>query len=546
MPKEPHKIEKVVTIPRPPVVAVLGHVDHGKSTLLDYIRKTKVVEKEVGGITQRLGAYEVTVSQIDADTKSADGRGLKPRISADTKTRINADDKTQMRVDESWRESARTITFLDTPGHEAFRGIRERGTTAADIAILVISGEEGVKPQTSEALSYIEAAKIPYIVAITKIDKPNANAERVAQGLAEHKIFVEGYGGDVPCVRLSGKTGEGIAELLEMILLVADLHPIAAHPEKSASGLVIEAQCGERTGIAATLLIKDGTLRKGAFVFAERALAPVRFIRTAGGARESEASAGHAVCVTGWNIVPRIGARFTTFAAKKDAEKQIAALSEMVSRRKGTQKAGATAESKILIPVIIKADAAGSVEAVEHEIKRQETEQVALQIVAKRVGALSESDLKFAVSCHAPLIVGFNVGIDASAKTAFLRSGISFASFDVIYKLAEWVAAKVAERTPKVRVEEISGTARVLKLFSAEKDKQIIGGKVLEGELRRGNEFRVLRRDTLVGTGKIRELQCQKGKIDSAPKDSECGASVSATVTIAVGDRIEAFSIVEK
>ena len=499
---------KSVTVPRPPVVAVLGHVDHGKSTLLDYIRKTNVAESEAGSITQRLGAYEVM---------------------------------------HTTKEGAkRLITFLDTPGHEAFKGIRARGAIAADIAILVISGEEGVKPQTTEAFSYIEAAKIPYIVAITKIDKPNANAERVAQGLAEHKIFVEGYGGDIPCIRLSSKTGAGVAELLEMILLVADLHPIAHHPEESASGFVIEAQCGERTGISATLLIIDGTLRKGMSVVAENTVTPVRFIRTAGGEKIGGAGAGHAVCVTGWNAIPRIGARFAAFSVKRDAEKQMVVFSEAASRKRALQKTSAAAENRVTIPVIVKADAGGSVEAVEHEIKKQETEQVALQIVAKGIGSLSESDLKFAVSCRAPLIVGFNVGIDASAKTAFLRSGVPFASFDVIYKLAEWVATKVAERTPKVHVEEISGIARILKLFSAEKDKQIIGGKVLEGELRRGNEFRVLRRDALIGTGKIRELQHQKGKIERAPKDSECGAMVNATVAIAVGDRIEAFSIVEK
>ncbi len=516
------KTEKTSAIPRPPVVAVLGHVNHGKSTLLDYIRKTSVTEKEAGGITQQLGAYEVTV----------------PQISADANTQINVDNQ---------QAPARTITFLDTPGHEAFKGIRERGATVADIAVLVISGEEGVKPQTLEALRYITTAEIPYLVAITKIDKPNANAERVQQDLAEHKILVEGYGGDIPCIRLSSKTGEGVEDLLEMTLLVADLHPVATHPEKPASGFVIEAQCGERTGISATLLIRDGTLQKGAFVAAEKALAPVRFIRTASGEKVSQQVAGHAVSVTGWNAIPRIGARFIAFAAKKDAERETAIFSEATSRKSVTQKpARAATEDNAIIPIIIKADAGGSVEAVEHEIKKQETEQVALQIVAKGIGALSESDLKTAASCRAPLIVGFNVGIDASAKDAFLRSGIPFAVFDVIYELAEWVAAKVRERTPKKRVEEISGSARILKLFSAEKDKQIIGGKVSEGELRRGDEFRVLRRDTLIGTGKIRELQHQKGKIEKAPKDSECGALVNATVAIAVGDRIETFIIVEK
>lgn len=517
------------------MVAVLGHVNHGKSSLLDYIRKTNSVEKEAGNITQRLGAYEVTVPQINADTR--------PQINADGKTRMRADTDTQIGADKN----ARVITFLDTPGHEAFTGIRERGATVADIAVLVVSGEEGVKPQTAEALRYIETAKIPYLVAITKIDKPNADAERVKQGLAEHKVFVEGYGGDIPCIPLSSKTGEGVPELLEMILLVADLHPAVTDPKKPASGFVIESNCEQRSGISATVLIKDGTLRKGAFVAAEEALAPVRFIRTARGEKVSEAGAGQAVCVTGWNSIPRIGARFSEYADKKDAEKQMSAFSEAAPRKTAPRAvASATQQKKALIPVIIKADAGGSVEAVEHELKKLETEQVALTVVSRGIGALSESDLKTAASCQSPLIVGFNVGIDSSAHAAFARSGTPSATFDVIYKLTEWVAKRVKERTPKVRVEEISGNARVIKLFSAEKDKQIIGGKVAEGELRRGDEFRVLRRDAPIGAGKIRELQRQKEKIETAPKDSEFGALVNSTVAIAVGDKIEAFTVVEQ
>lgn len=522
-----------MSVPRPPVVAVLGHVNHGKSSLLDYIRKTNVVGEEAGNITQRLGAYEVIVPQIGADITPLPASPL-------LRGGIEGGDDSQ-------RESARRVTFLDTPGHEAFKGIRERGATVADVAVLVVSGEEGVKPQTTEALRYIETAKIPYLVAITKIDKPNADPERVKQGLAEHRVFVEGYGGDIPCTSISSKTGEGVPELLEMILLVADLHPVATDMKKPASGFVIESNCEQRSGISATVLIKNGTLRRGSFVAAEEALAPVRFIKTSRGEKVSEAGAGQAVCVTGWNSIPRIGARFSEHADKKDAEEQRAAFSE-AARRKTAPRAvtSAAQQKKVLIPVIIKADAGGSVEAVEHELKKLETEQITLVIVSRGIGALSESDLKTAASCQSPLIVGFNVGIDSSAHAAFERSGTPYATFDVIYKLTEWVAERVNERTPKVYVEEVSGNARIIKLFSAEKDKQIIGGKVAEGELRRGDEFRVLRRDALIGAGKIRELQRQKEKIEAAPKDSEFGALVNSSVEIAVGDKIEAFTIVEK
>lgn len=496
-------------VSRTPIVAVLGHVNHGKSTLLDYIRKTKVAEQEAGGITQRLGAYEVVHTAKDG--------------------------------------ARRTITFLDTPGHEAFAAIRERGAATADIAILVVSGEEGVKPQTLEALRHITAARIPYIVAITKIDKPNAEVEQVKQCLAENKIFVEGYGGDIPCVPVSSKTGEGISELLEMVLLVADLNPAPAHLEKTATGFVIESHCASTYGVCATLLIKNGTLRKDEFVVAENRYAPVRFMENSRAEEVIAAVAGQAVRITGWNGIPRVGSRFTTAAAKKKAEDQVSLFSEKTNQKGAPRKSETAPENNVVtLPVIIKADSGGSLEALEHEIIKQQTDQVALKIVSRGIGALTESDLKTAVSCRNPIVIGFAVGIDPSAKKAFERSGIRYAVFDVIYKLTDWVAAAVREHAPKTLAEKIGGSARILKLFSTEKGKQIIGGRVLEGEMRRGDEFRVLRRDAAVGSGKIRELQLQKKKIESAPKDSEFGALASASLPISVGDIIEAFTVVEK
>lgn len=531
--------------PRQPVVAVLGHVDHGKSTLLDYIRKTKIAEQEAGGITQCLGAYEVEVPQINADTKTQmNSSGIRRGG-----TTGNGADKnfTGAHQHSNHRESMRRITFLDTPGHEAFKGIRERGATVADVAILVVSAEDGVKPQTLEALKYIMSAKIPYLVAITKIDKPNANVERVKQNLAEHKVFVEGYGGDIPCNPISSKTGKGVQELLDMILLVADLNQIATHINEPATGFVIESNRASKSGVAATLLIKDGILHKGSFAVAEKVYAPVRFIENFRADDIPEATPGQAVRVSGWNDIPRVGAKFTMVTTKKDAEEQAVLFSEKAGKKDSTEKAETTAgENIITLPVIIKADSGGSLEALEHEIKKQQTEQVVLKIVSKGIGSLNESDLKTAASCRDSLVVGFNVSFDPSAKDAFDRSGVQFAVFDVIYKLAEWITASIKERSPKILVENLSGNARVLKLFSSEKDRQIIGCRVLDGEIRRGDEFRVLRRDAKVGSGKIRELQLQKKKIDSASKDSEFGAFVSASLEIAVGDIIEAFTIVEK
>lgn len=504
--------EKGTRLPRPPVVAVMGHIDHGKSTLLDYIRKTNITEKEAGGITQRLGAYAVAVAH------SKDGGG------------------------------AHTITFLDTPGHEAFQGIRSRGAAAADIAILVVSGEDGVKPQTLEALECIKREKIPYIVAITKIDKPAADAARVKQSLAEHEIYVEGYGGDVPCIPLSSKTGEGVADLLEMILLLAELHAVGADPDAPAEGFIVEAHVEKARGVAATLIVKEGTLKKGAFIVAGEAFAPTRCFETLSGETAAEARAGEGARVIGWSKLPRVGASFRTAESKTRAEELARGADKKTETRKEKTQpdGGAESDKKTTVPLILKADTSGGLEALEAEALKQETEKVAIVIMHKGVGTISENDLKIASGSDAPLIVGFNVEVDPSARGIAERAGYTIATFDVIYKLVEWLTNTLKSRAPKERIEEKRGNARILKIFSAQKDKHIVGGKVLDGELSAGDEFRILRRETEIGKGKIRELQKFKEKIAHAAKDSEFGALVNSSAELMPQDRIETFAVVER
>ncbi len=494
-------------MPRPPVVAILGHVDHGKSSLLDYIRKTNVVGGEAGGITQHLGAYEVM-------HKSKDGKEHK-------------------------------ITFLDTPGHEAFKGIRSRGANVADIGILVVSGEEGVKPQTIEALGSIKKSGIPYIVAITKIDKPTADVERTKQSLAEKEIYVEGYGGDIPFTAVSSKTGEGIEDLLDLILLVAELYDIHTTAEAPLRAYVIESGVDRKKGIFATLLIKDGVLEKGQTIVAGDAFTPTRRLENFLGKPIEKGEAGQPVRIVGWSSVPAVGAPCTLVKDKREAEARILA-EEAKKKKRPTNTATTVLIEAATLPLVIKADAGGSLEAVEAEIQKQATDKVKIKVISRGIGEISESDLKSAQGNPDIAIVGFNVDIDPPAKSIILRGGITVQTFDIIYKLGEWVAELVKTRTPKVTVTTVKASAKILKIFSTEKDRQVVGGKVQEGELGSGDEFKIWRRESEVGRGRVRELQRFKEKTSLVSAGSEFGASVSASIELMPGDRIEAFTTIEQ
>lgn len=499
--------EKVTKTPRPPVVAVMGHIDHGKSTLLDYIRKTNVVDGEAGGITQHLGAYEVVHT-------AKDGQTLR-------------------------------ITFLDTPGHEAFKGIRSRGANVADIGILIVSAEEGVKPQTIEALGSIKKAGIPYIVAITKIDKPEANVERTKQSLAEHEIYVEGYGGDIPFTAISSKTGEGVSDLLDLILLVAELNDIHSESGKPTLAYIIESDVDTKKGISATLIIKEGTLTKGGFLVAENAYTQTRRLEDFLGKSIEKGESGQPVHIVGWSAVPPVGALCRVVKSKREAEELI--LSEEANKKQRPNNTATTLlVETTLLPLIIKADTGGSLEAVEAEVLKQATEKVTIKVVAKGIGSISESDLKSASGSGNPAIVGFNVSLDPQAKSISERGGVTVQTFDIIYKLGEWVAELVKTRTPKVTVVTVKATVKVLKIFTTEKDKQVIGGKVTDGEIASGDEFTILRRAAAIGKGRVRELQRLKDKVSSVPTGSEFGAFVSTSIGIMPGDELQAVTSIEQ
>jgi translation initiation factor IF-2 len=494
-------------IKKPPVVVVLGHVDHGKSTLLDYIRKANVVSGEAGGITQHLGAYEVERT-LDNGEKSK-------------------------------------ITFLDTPGHEAFSGIRERGAKSADIAILVVSAEDGVKTQTIEALKAILKEEIPYIVAINKIDKPDANIERTKQSLAENEIYVEGYGGSVPVVPISALTGKGIPELLDMIMLISDLDDKKSDTEKLASGIVIEAALDNKKGISATLLIQDGSLKSGMYVVSGKSISPVRIFEDYRGKAIKEAHFSSPVKVIGFDSVPLVGSKFQSFETKKEAELFVieSINNEKINKKNIPERKD---ENIIYVPFIIKADATGSLEAVRNEIAKIKNDKVKIKIVSEGIGNINENDVKTALGDPRIIILSFNAKPDSKASGIIERSNIKVHSFDIIYNLIEFIKNTVLENVPKQYVEEATGTAKVLALFSKVKDKQILGAKVQEGSILIGSEVKIIRREVEIGRGKIRELQEKKLKTSEVATGHEFGTLVESKIEIALGDRIQGFKVVEK
>lgn len=483
----------------------MGHIDHGKSKLLDHIRKSNVVAGESGGITQHISAYEV-----EHDSKE---HGLKK------------------------------ITFLDTPGHEAFRAVRARGAQVADIAILVVAADEGVKQQTLEALETIKGANIPYIVAINKIDKPEANLDRAKLSLSEHGIYIEEYGGQIPAVPISAITGQGVSDLLDMILLVAELEEFTGDRRIDASGVVIEANIDNRKGVSATLVIKNGVLQLGKFVVAGGAYSPVRIMEDFTGKKLETATFSMPVKIVGFNKLPSIGAIFEVVSNKKEAE-SLARQNE--SELAKIEEAVSATEKEVAFPIILRADVSGSLEAIKYEIGKIKSDLVDIKIVDADVGSISESDVKLIAGKEFSTILGFNTILDAGVAELAERMGVETQTFDIIYRLTEWIEEKIKLITPLQEVEEILGQAKILKTFSRTKNKQVIGGKVTQGILSKGSTVKILRQDQEIGVGKIEELQSQKVKAETIYEDTEFGTMVESVEEILPGDIIQAFKVVKK
>ena len=499
---------------RPPVVVVMGHIDHGKSTLLDYVRKTNVVEGEAGGITQKISAYEVELK---------DEKGVNKKI-----------------------------TFLDTPGHEAFSKMRARGAEIADIAILVVSAEDGVKPQTIEAWKTVVESKIPCIVAINKIDKPGANIEKTKIELAENEIYLENYGGQVPVAEVSAKAGTGVDNLLSLILILAEVEGFTGNPAENASGFVIEVNLDSRRGILATLIIKNGALRKGMTVAVEDATCATRIMENFKGEILSAAAFSSPIRIVGFDKIPRVGAEFRAFDKKSDAEKyvkdwKLANSPRAASQISETSEGNLSAQAgKKIIPIILKADVAGSLEAIEKEIGKIQNDGAEFRLVAEGIGPIAESDIKGIATGADVIVIAFNVKTDKSAEEIALQREITISKFDIIYKLTEWLELQMEERRPKIETAETVGKAKIIRAFSRTKERQIVGGKVTEGQLKLHSVVKIMRRDFEIGRGKIANLEKNKVKTSEISEGAEFGMMIESKVDIVAGDVLESFTIVKK
>ena len=514
----PHNTTTSPWTARPPVVAVLGHIDHGKTTLLDQIRKSAVAAKEAGGITQHVGAYEITHTLPDGTQKK--------------------------------------ITFLDTPGHEAFSKMRARGAQVADIAVLVVAADEGVKPQTLEALEHIKASGATLLVAINKIDKPEAKPEKIKQQLAENGVLLEGWGGNVPHQEISAKTGKGIPDLLTLILLAAEVAELKADPALEAQGAVIEAHKDARVGNVTTLLVRDGTLRKGEYVVAGNAQGKIRNITAPDGTDVASATFSSPVVVIGFDTIPAVGETFRAVADKKAADALAAAFLPVHPHTKfgvGVHTAvpapaQASAENaggeKPTLHVVLKADAAGTKEALEKMVSDMDFPRACVRVVKSDVGEVNENDVTFAESTHA-VVAAFKVKVSQATAKLAQAHGVLVLRSETVYELADELKRKLQELLPPEVQRQELGKLTVLATFKMEKAKMIVGGRVSDGKIKRGAKVDVKRKGTILFSGKIIQLQHQKEDVAEVPQGRECGMMIVPHIPqdkfIEVGDELAAY-----
>jgi len=482
-------------INRPPVVVVLGHVDHGKTTLLDYIRKTKVAEKEIGGITQSIGAYEVEV------------KGKK-------------------------------ITFIDTPGHEAFLELRSRGAKTADLAILVVASDEGVKPQTLESLKIIQEAGIPYLVAFTKIDKPEANLEKAKKELAENGVYLEKWGGNIPWVAVSAKTGEGIDELLEIIILLGELENLKGNPNQEASGFILESYLDSRRGPTAILIITNGTLRLKDEIWAEGIFGKVKILENFLGQPIQEATFSSPVRVVGFENIPPVGTEFFVFKGKEELKNIL----QERERKEESKKILGDLKSELKIPLIIKADNIGSLKALEFLINKIGQEnQWSFLILESEVGDLTDGDVKLS-NPSGTIIIAFKIKKKPEAVNLLINFPRTFVLEDeIIYNIEDQIIKTVKDKFIEKPIEEIIGRLEVLAIFNPSKGYQIIGGKVIEGKVVNKHRFHLIRNNKIIADGKLVGLQRNKIDVNEVNQDYECGLMIDLKEEIKKGDILEFF-----
>ncbi|MBV8036463.1 translation initiation factor IF-2, partial [Roseateles sp.] len=497
-------------LPRAPVVTVMGHVDHGKTSLLDYIRRSRVAAGEAGGITQHIGAYHVETP-----------RG--------------------------------TITFLDTPGHAAFTAMRARGAKATDIVILVCAADDGVMPQTKEAIHHAKAAGVPIVVAMTKIDKPEANAERVKSELVAEEVVPEEFGGDSPFVGVSSKTGQGVDELLEQVLLQAEVLELKAPVESMAKGLVIEAKLDKGRGPVATVLVQSGTLKRGDVVLAGSTFGRVRAMLDEDGKATLEAGPSIPVEIQGLTEVPQAGDEFMVLGDERRAREVATFRSGKYRDVKLAKQQAAKLENMFsemgagdvqTLPLIIKSDVQGSQEALAASLLKLSNAEVKVQIVHAAVGGISESDINLAIASKA-VIIGFNVRADAGARKLAEGNAVDLRYYSIIYDAVDDVTKAMSGMLAPEQREEALGTAEIRVVFVASKIGTVAGSMVTSGLVRRGARFRLLRDNTVVYTGEVESVRREKDDVREVKEGFECGIKLKNYSDIKEGDQLEFFEIKE-
>ena len=496
---------------RPPVVCVMGHVDHGKTSLLDAIRHTNVIDKEAGGITQHIGAYVVDVN-------------------------------------------GEKITFLDTPGHEAFTAMRMRGASSTDIAILVVAADDGVMPQTVEAINHAKAAGVEIVVAVNKIDKPSANIERVKQELTEYELIPEDWGGSTVFVPVSAKTGEGLEDLMEMIVLTAEVLELKANADRRARGLVLEAQLDKGRGSVATVLVQKGTLRVGDSIAAGSAYGKVRAMMDDKGRRVKEAGPSMPVEILGLNDVPNAGEVFVgcendkearSFAETFISQSKVKLLEDTKSKLSLDDLFTQIKEGNLKeLGIVVKADVQGSVEAMKQSLLKLTNEEVVVKIIHGGVGAINESDVSLASASNA-IIIGFNVRPDATAKETADREGVDIRLYRVIYNAIEDVEAAMKGMLDPVFEEKVLGHAEVRQTFKASGVGTIAGSYVLDGIFERDCSVRLTRDGVVIFEGPLASLRRFKDDVKEVRAGYECGFVFANFNDIKEGDLVEAFKMVE-
>jgi len=489
---------------RPPVVTILGHVDHGKTTLLDTIRKTSVVEKEAGGITQHISAYQV-------------------------------------------KKKGEIITFVDTPGHEAFSAMRERGVSLADIAILVVAADDGVRPQTEEVINYLKEKKIPMVIAINKIDKPNANLQKVKQELADQGIMIEEWGGDKVCAEVSAKQNIGIDELLDMVLLVAEVEDLRADYKRAPLGIIIESRLDPQKGNVATVLVRTGTLKEGQDISAGSILGRVRRLENFRGEQVKEAGPSTPITVIGLDQPPNVNDVLQGVVDLRLAKIQQKEIRLAESGGNGLKKFDSQQMSKAIenqnvkkLNIILKTDVQGSLEAIDQILSTIKSSEVGISYIKQGVGDITESDVKLGQTSGA-VIFGFNGQPTTVAKRLAQMNNVEIKTYKVIYELVEEIKKRLSNMLGEEIVRTDLGKLKVLAIFKTGKKDMIVGGKVVSGKIVNGEHIEIIREEKSLGRGKLSNLQQNKINVDEVKEGDECGITFDGEIKIKEGDTLLCF-----